>query len=121
MTLHGAHRKWREKEWFLLRNMYWGGTKGTRISRQISPMQIMIDQKQIENVEYFSYLGSLISSDARCTCAIKTKISVVKAAFKKKKTEEKKEKEKKEEKKKKREEKKTNNNNNNKLFTSKLD
>ena len=84
----------------------------------------MIDQKQIENVEYFSYLGSLISSDARCTCAIKTKISVVKAAFKKKKKEEKKEEKKekkKEEKKKKREEKKTNNNNNNKLFTSKLD
>jgi hypothetical protein len=33
-------------------------TKVMRISRQPSPMKIMIDQKQLENVEYFSYLGS---------------------------------------------------------------
>ena len=29
-------------------------------------MQIMIDQKRPENVEYFKYLGSLIINDARC-------------------------------------------------------
>ena len=38
-----------------------------RISSQPSPVQIMIDQKQHENVEYFNYLGSKITNDARCT------------------------------------------------------
>ena len=41
--------------------------KVKRISRQPSPLQIMIDQKQLENVEYFSYFGSMITNDARCT------------------------------------------------------
>jgi hypothetical protein len=30
-------------------------TKAVRISRQIFPIQILIDQKQPENLEYFSY------------------------------------------------------------------
>jgi hypothetical protein len=38
-----------------------------RISRQPSPMMIMIDEKQPENVEYFNYLGSMITTDARGT------------------------------------------------------
>jgi hypothetical protein len=38
-----------------------------RISRQPSQVEIRIDQKQLENVEYFMYLGSMITSDARCT------------------------------------------------------
>jgi hypothetical protein len=38
-----------------------------RISGQPSPIQFMIDQKQKENVEYFSYMGSMITSDKRCT------------------------------------------------------
>jgi hypothetical protein len=42
-------------------------TKVMRISRQPSAMEIMIDQKQLENVEYFNYLGSMITNDARCT------------------------------------------------------
>jgi hypothetical protein len=33
-------------------------TKVKRISSQPSPLQSMIGQKQVENVEYFSYLGS---------------------------------------------------------------
>jgi hypothetical protein len=41
-----------------------GKTKVMRISRQPSPIIIMIDQKQLENVEYFSYLGSMITNDA---------------------------------------------------------
>jgi hypothetical protein len=41
-------------------------TKVMRISRQPSPMKIMIAQKPLENVEYFNYLGSMIN-DARCT------------------------------------------------------
>jgi hypothetical protein len=46
----------------------------------------MIDQKQSENVEYFKYLGSMITNDARCTCEIKFKIVMAKDAFNKKKT-----------------------------------
>jgi hypothetical protein len=46
--------------------------KVLRISRQPSPIKIMIDQKQLENVEYFNYLGSMITNDARCTREIKS-------------------------------------------------
>jgi hypothetical protein len=71
--------------------MLWSGnkcgkTKVMRISSQLSPIKIMIDKKQLENVEYFNYLGSMITNDARCTHAIKTRISLAKAAFNKKKT-----------------------------------
>jgi hypothetical protein len=41
----------------------------------------MIDQKRQENVEYFSYLGSVITNKARCTLGIKFKIATAKAAF----------------------------------------
>jgi hypothetical protein len=43
-----------------------GKRKVMRISRQPSPVQIMIDQRQAENVEYFNYLDTMIN-DARCT------------------------------------------------------
>ena len=46
----------------------------------------MIDQKQLENVECFKYLGSLLTNDGRCTCGIKSRIAMAKAAFSKKKT-----------------------------------
>jgi hypothetical protein len=52
-------------------------TKVIRISRQSSPIQ-MIDQKQPKNVEYFNYLGSMITNDARCTSEIKSRIAKVK-------------------------------------------
>jgi hypothetical protein len=45
----------------------------------------MIDQKQLENVEYFNYLGSMIKNGARCTREIKSRIVMAKAAFNKKK------------------------------------
>ena len=41
-------------------------TKVVRISRHPSPVQ-MIDQEQLENVEYFNYLGIMITTDARFT------------------------------------------------------
>jgi hypothetical protein len=63
-----------------------GKTKIMKISRQPSPMKIMIDQKQLENLEYFNYLGSMITNDARCRREIKSRISMAKAAFNKKKT-----------------------------------
>ena len=61
-------------------------TKVMRISRQPSPVTIMVDQKQLENVECFKYMGSMLTNDGRCTCEIKSRISMAKATFNKKKT-----------------------------------
>ena len=61
-------------------------TKVMRISRQPSPVKIMINQKQLENVESFNYLGSILTNDGRCTCEIKCRIAMAKAAFNKKRT-----------------------------------
>ena len=53
--------------------MLWNGnecgkkTKVMRITREPSPLQVMIDQKRLENVEYFKNLGSTITNDARYT------------------------------------------------------
>jgi hypothetical protein len=44
----------------------------------------MIDQKQLENVESFKYLGSMLTNDGRCTWEIKSRIAMEKAAFNKK-------------------------------------
>ena len=60
-------------------------TKVMRISRQPSPITITIDQKQLENVKCFKYLGSMLTEDGRCTCEIKSRIAMAKAAFNKKK------------------------------------
>ena len=46
-------------------------TKVMRISRQPFPVKIMIDQKQLENVETFKYFGSILTNDERCACKIK--------------------------------------------------
>ena len=48
------------------------------------PLQILIYQKQLQNVEYFNYLGSLIN-DAKFTRKIKSMIAMAKEAFNKKK------------------------------------
>ena len=48
------------------------------------PVKIMKDQKQLENVEPFKYLGSILTNDGRCTCEIKCRIPMAKAAFNKK-------------------------------------
>jgi hypothetical protein len=64
--------------------LVWQETKVVRISRQPSPVQIMIDKNQLKNVEYFKYLGSMITNDARCTWEIKSRIITAKAAFSKK-------------------------------------
>jgi hypothetical protein len=60
-------------------------TKVMRISRQPTPVTMKIDQKQLENVKCFKYLGSLLADDGRCTCEIKSRIAMAKAAFNKKK------------------------------------
>jgi hypothetical protein len=56
----------------------------TYIIKQSFPVKIMIDQKQLENVESFRYLGSILTKDGRCICEIKCRIDMVKAAFNKK-------------------------------------
>jgi hypothetical protein len=68
--------------------MLWNGnelekTKVMRISRQPFLVKIMTDQKQLKNVESFKYLGSLLTNDGRCTCEIKSRNAMAKAAFNK--------------------------------------
>ena len=60
----------------------WIKTKLMRISRQSSPITITTDQKQLENVKCFKYLGSMLTEDGRCACEIKSRIAMAKAAFK---------------------------------------
>jgi hypothetical protein len=43
----------------------------------------MIDQKQMENVKYFIYLGSSITNDARCSREDKSSTVMAKAALNK--------------------------------------
>jgi hypothetical protein len=59
-------------------------TKVIKILRQLLPVKIMIDQKQLKNVESFKYLGNILTNDGRCTCEIKCRIAMAKAAFNKK-------------------------------------
>jgi hypothetical protein len=58
-----------------------GKTKIIRISRELSTVQIMINQKQLENVEYFKYFCGKITNHARCTPKIKSTIAMAKVAF----------------------------------------
>jgi hypothetical protein len=44
----------------------------------------MIDQKQVETVEYFICLGSTMTKDARCVLEIKSSIAMAKEVFNKK-------------------------------------
>lgn len=54
-----------------------------RILRKLSPIWIMIDLKQPENVKYFKYIGSMITTDARRTLEFKSRIAVEKEALNK--------------------------------------
>jgi hypothetical protein len=56
-------------------------TNVRRISRQPSPVIVMIGRKQLENVESFKYFGSILTNDGRCTREIKSRIAMAKAAF----------------------------------------
>jgi len=78
-------------DWYtdLNSEMLWHGNveknRVMRVSRQPAAVEIMTDQ-QLENVEYFTYLGSMITNDASCRSEIKSRIAVAKAAFNKQKT-----------------------------------
>ena len=56
------------------------------IWRQPSPIQFVIHQKHPESMEYFKYVGSVITSDARRTREIQSRIDMAKAVFNRKKT-----------------------------------
>ena len=43
-------------------------------SRRPSPVSILMHQKQTEYVEYFNYLGILVTHDARCVSEIKSRV-----------------------------------------------
>jgi len=64
--------------------LVWQNIKMLRISRQPSSVQTLIDQKQLENLKYFKYLGSVITNDASCAREIKSRTVTVRAAFSKK-------------------------------------
>jgi len=59
----------------------WRKTKVMRISRQ--PYPVRTDKEQLENVDCFIYLGSVITNDTRCACEIKYRFAMAKAAFNK--------------------------------------
>jgi len=42
----------------------------------------MIELKQIENVEFFKYLGSILTNDGKYTCEVKCRIAMAIDAFK---------------------------------------
>ena len=58
-------------------------TKLMRIPRQPFPVKSMIHQKQLENVESFKYVCSMLTNGRRYTCEIKNRIVMAKAAFNK--------------------------------------
>jgi hypothetical protein len=60
--------------------------KAMRIIKKPSSVQIVIDQTQLEKVEYFNYLGSIITHNARRrpTHKIKSRIAMAKIAFNRK-------------------------------------
>jgi hypothetical protein len=47
-----------------------------RISRQPFPVIFRIDKKQLDIVESFKYLGSMLTNDGRCNCEIKSRIAL---------------------------------------------
>jgi hypothetical protein len=77
------------RDWKILWNGNKCGQKENKvmgISRGPSPLQVVMDQKQLENVEHFSYFVSMITKNARWTGEIKSRIVMAKAAFNKTKT-----------------------------------
>ena len=59
-------------------------TKVMRILRQPFAVQITIHKKQLENVKYSNYFGSMLTNCRVSICEIKSKICMAKGAFNKK-------------------------------------
>jgi len=65
--------------------MLWNGNElekdmVMRISRQLSPVKCMVDQKQLENVEYCNYLDSMTTNYERSKQEIKSRIVMAKVS-----------------------------------------
>jgi len=57
--------------------MLWGySITLMRNSRQQFPVKIIIEQKEVENVESFKCLSSVLTNDGRCACEIKSRIAI---------------------------------------------
>jgi hypothetical protein len=71
--------------------MLWNGNecgqaKLMRISGQLFLVQIATDQKELETVEYFNSLGSMIRNGVRCKSETESRIATAKSPFNRKKT-----------------------------------
>jgi len=62
----------------------WKRTKAMRLTKQPSPQQIMIDQKEPVNVECFNCFSTIITNDARSTHEMKSPIAMAKGTLIKK-------------------------------------
>jgi hypothetical protein len=60
------------------------GIKVMGLSRHPFPIQNVIHQKELENVEYLNYMRRIVRNDARYTPEIKCRIAMTKATFNKK-------------------------------------
>ena len=49
--------------------------------RSNDKFEVSVDSTQLEKLSYFNYLGSILTSDGRCTKDISTRITVAKQAF----------------------------------------
>jgi len=58
--------------------------KVMKISMKPYQVHITMDKKQMENVEYFNYLDSVITTNESCTRHTKSKTAIAKAALNKK-------------------------------------
>jgi hypothetical protein len=52
-----------------------------RLPKSVCYISFYGTSKTPENVEYFRYFGSVITNDARCTRAIKSRVAVAKSTF----------------------------------------
>jgi len=64
--------------------MWGGGGKSSENFKTTIPSKNYDRPKQLENVESFKYLGSILTNDGRCICEIKCRFAMAKSAFNKK-------------------------------------
>ena len=53
--------------------------------KKLKSVHIVIDGKQVEQVDKFKYLGSVMTQDGACIAAVKERIGMAKDAFNKRK------------------------------------
>ena len=63
---------------------YCGKKKNNENFKKTIPSKNYNRPKTTRECEYFKYLGSILTNDGRCTCEIKCRIAMAKAAFNKK-------------------------------------